>query len=213
MDKYKKFIIKYKVQIILLSLTFILIFYIYSYIDNLGKINVFIKVLPEDSVVYINNKKSNAGNNHLKPGKYTIKASKDGFKDDSVTVYVESSELNIGLTPDPNSEEANKWLRDNPQIQEEREAIGGQMASLRGEYVEKQTPLINSLPYDDISAPFSIDYGGSKNRSYGTFIVISNAVPQSRVEALNWIRQQGTSPTDIEIQYKDFKNPLVEGGE
>ena len=199
-----------QVLIIVSLLLFILvIFIVFTSIDRVGKEKVSIELIPNDSTVYINNKKINSGDNYIKKGTYKFSAKKEGFKDDIQTITVPSGGISIGLTPEPISNKAKKWLQDNPNIQAQRESMGGRMASLRGSYIEKNTPIISSLPYTDTSGPFSIDYSGSNNREYGTSIVISNSLPQGRLEALRYIRQNGGDPTNLDIRYEDFKNPLL----
>jgi hypothetical protein len=181
-------------------------------VGRIGKERVFIEVIPTDAVIYIDGKKISSGDNYIKKGTYGFSAKKEGFRDDIQIITIPKGGLDIGLIPEPKSTKAKKWLQDNPKIQDNREAIGGKMSELRGYFIENKTPIISVLPYYDSIAPFSIDYGGSRSGEYGTLIIISNSIPQSRVEALKYIKQNGSNPTDLEIMYKDFKNPLTNSG-
>lgn len=196
-------------QIITLLFFIILIYVIFNTISRFGKEKVSIDVIPSDANLYIDGKKINSGDNYIKKGKYKFSVKKEGFKSVNQTITIPKGGVDVGFVPDPISNEAKKWLQDNPRIQRNRESIGGEMASLTGSYIEENTPIISNLPYADAVAPFSINYGGSTSREYGVFIVIGNSVPQSRVEALQYIKQNGSNPTDLEIRYEDFKNPLL----
>jgi len=179
-------------------------------ISRIGKTRVSIKVIPSDAQVFIDGKQSVAGDVYLKPGTYTFSAKKKGFLEDKLVVIVDSTEESIGLIPEPNSDEARRWQKDNPALQLQREEIGGKRAALEGEYVAKNTPLIEYLPYTDVSGPFTIDFGSSKSRQYGTFLEINNSSAKGREKALQWIRSKGYDPTDFEIRYDNaFVNPIL----
>ena len=210
--QHQKMSSKQILQIAILVFFLIVIYILFTAVSRIGKEKVSIEVIPKDATVYVDGKKIGSSDNYIKKGTYRFSAKKEGFKDDTQTITVPKGGVYIGLTPDPKSNKAIKWLQDNPKIQSQRESIGGKMADLQGYYIEKNTPVISSLPYYDSIAPFSIDYSGSKNREYGIFLTISNSVPQSRVEALRYIKQNGGNPTDLEIIYKDFKNPLKNSG-
>lgn len=200
---------------IYIALFFILILLfisIFIAVSRSGKISVDISVIPSDANVYINNKKTNSGEHYLKPGTYTISAKKSGFKDDKQIISVDRESVDVGLIPEPNSKEAYKWLKDNPELQYKREEMAGKMAALRGEYTIKESPIIESIPYTSVEGPFSIDYGADKSKgAYSIYIKISDSTPEGRVAALKWIREQGEDPTNYNIEYVDFNNPLIEG--
>lgn len=204
---------RHKIYIALVLFIILVIFSVYTAVDRIGKEKVSIVVIPADSHIYLNDKKIDSGDIYLTEGTYTFTAKKDGFKSDSQVIKVVKGGVSVGLLPKPESEEAKQWVKNNPTIQMQREGIAGDMAVLRGRYIEDQTPLIKELPYTDINAPFSIDYGASPTRKYGVVIYISNSTPYGRQAALKWIRQQGVNPSDLEIYYNDFTNPITEEGE
>lgn len=79
--------------------------------------------------------------------------------------------------------------------------------------MNEQNPIIEYLPYADVSGPFSIDYGFTDpNDRFKFFILISNATPEGRQKALEWIRAQGVDPSTLDIRYKDYTRTL-EGDE
>lgn len=197
-----------KIAIILICLIFIGTAFIFLATRNNGKTRIKIEAIPSDSTIYINNNRITKSEVYLKPGKYTFKATKTGFVDDSVTLTITQQNETVSLLPSPNSEAAYNWIKDNPDIQIDREAIGGEMSQRKGEEVARQDPIIKALPYDDLVGPFSIDYGASKKRPNGIFLDISNSSPQGRENAMKWIKSQGYDVTDLEIVFRDYNQQL-----
>lgn len=193
------FISAYVVYFLILTLT------------RAGETSVLIRVVPDDAKVTINGKPVTPGAIYVTPGRYTLMGFKNGFKTDTEIVQVGKDEVVVGLTPIPESDEAKQWLADNPKVQLEREALGSANANRRGEEIAKSFPIVSILPYEDIYGPFQIDYGPSNTQPNGVLLVVSNSTPPGRAKALEWIRQQGQDPTDLEIRYTDFTNPLVTG--
>lgn len=177
---------------------------------------VEIDVIPDDATVKLDGAETKERSFALTPGSYRFEASKDGFEPSVQFVEVPEpdTEIEVGLTPNPISKEANEWLEKNPEIQMQREALGGLNAGRSGAERERQTPLLVDLPYDQFGryegriGPFSVDYGPTEDRQNGVFILISNSSPNGRKNALEWIQDQGTNPADIELVYDDFNNPL-----
>lgn len=205
----EKLSFRQKWVIVLVLFALLITFFLTIAISRIGKTKVNVELIPKDSSLFIDGKKSNPGDNYLKPGKHIFEAKKDGFTNDKVVLQVESESLEIGLIPDPKSEEAIDWLNKNPEIQLKREGIGAKMSSLLGEYIEDNTPIINELPYTDVEGPFTIDYGTTPDRLYGSFIEITDSTPLGREVAISWIKNQGYDPTNIDIRFDDFENPLL----
>lgn len=178
-----------------------------------GETKVEINVIPEDSLIYINGKQITETVTYLKPGEYEFSAKKDGFKEDKQKITIEDEDTVVELIPAPDSQEAFDFLENNPELQRQREVIGGKRANLAGSELEEETPLIALLPTDQldrINGLFSLDYGPSPVRENGVFIEVSSLSPKGRANAAKWIRERGTDPTDLEIRYVDFENPLAE---
>jgi hypothetical protein len=203
-----------RIAILGLLIAAVLLYQIFGLASRSGENRVTIEVIPGDAKVEINDTEASAGDNYLSPGKYVIKASSPGFKSDEQTIEVKKSDppVEVGLIPEPVSAEARKYIEENPDIQRNRERIGGTNARRQGEETENRNPIIAQLPRIDIIGPYTIDYGPSATREYGIFLEISNSSPDGRKNALKWIREQGQDPTDLEIIYSDFINPLAQGG-
>lgn len=193
--------------VLLVSLVIFISIILFS---RIGKVEVTVETVPFDTKLFVNNKPADKNSLFLKPGKYIFTAKRDGFSDDTFNAQIkEGGENWIGLTPNPTSLKAEEILNNEKDSQLQREYIGGRMASISGDYIEQETPILESLPYTDVSGPFTINYGGSKNREYGSFIEISTSTPVGRERAIHWIREQGYSPTDLEIRYLDFSTPIT----
>lgn len=203
--------IRQKMWLILGGFIFIVIIVSIIALQRIGKTEVNIEVIPGDAKVLINKKEAGSGTHYLKPGEYTFSATKPGFKEYSVKLTISNETENIGLVPEPNSQEAYDWLKENPDIQQDRESIGGEMSSRVGQEVEDTTPIIKDLPYIDEYAPFAIDYGSDKSNANSSFLIISDSTPVGRVAALSWMADNGYDPTDFNIRFDDFINP-IEGG-
>lgn len=206
---FEKLSFRQKWIIVLLVFALIITFFLTIAISRIGKTKVNIELIPKDSSLYIDGKKFGSGDNYLKTGKHTFEAKKSGFIDDKVVLQVDNESLEIGLIPEPKSKEAIDWLNKNPEIQLNREGIGAKMSSLIGGYIEENTPIINDLPYTDIKGPFTIDYGTEPSRLYGIFLEITDSTPLGREAAVSWIKNQGYDPTNIDIRFDDFENPLL----
>lgn len=181
--------------------------------QRLGKTAVDIQVLPKNSEVTVNGVEYENGKTYLKPGTYEFVAKYPDFSDAKKTVTITKESAEVILLPEPNTEAANELLKNNPDLQRQREALGGREANLKGLEQEKKTPIITLLPYSDLTAPFSIDYGPSEYRKDDVVIIISNSTPDGRDYALRWIRQQGYDPANLEIVFDDFVNPLTQNTE
>jgi len=180
-------------------------------ITRAGKTKVSIIVIPQDANVTLDNKPVSSGDLYLAPGDYTFSASKNGFKTDTHSVKVGKESLTVGLLPEPESTEAKKWLSDNSELQLQREELGGINANREGDELVEKNPILDALPYKDIYGPFNVDYGASDRQKGGILLDINGSTPPGRAKAIEWIRQQGQDPTDLEIRYSDFKNPLING--
>jgi hypothetical protein len=179
-----------------------------------GKTRVELIVIPSSVEVAVNNKRVSSRTLYLEPGDYVFKARGEGFKEYTEEVLVENNPLEVGLVPEPITAAARKQTTSNPDIQIQREAIGGENAARKGERLRRETPLLTQLPRMDVGAgdpsagAYEIHYGPAANRKDGVFIEIVNSSPNGRKSALKWIREQGQDPTDLEIRYTDFSNPL-----
>lgn len=179
---------------------------IWVYVSRQGKVPVTISAVPRDSSVTINGQPSGSGTTWLTPGKYIIKAQKDGFKSREKSITVtdgkEQNVVALGLTPV--SDEAQKWAEKNADAYKDNETYGAVEAQANGQYFQEKNPIVAHLPYDD--PYFQITYAANTNNE--AVLTITTPSPRYRYFAIQKIRELGYDPSDFEIQFSDFKNPL-----
>jgi hypothetical protein len=176
-----------------------------------GKVQVTINTLPGDASITVNGA-SSGHTAYLVPGKYSFKATKDGFSDGSVDLYISNDVDTVYIPLTPVTAAAKSWASAES-VRNQYEEYGGMARQYEGMAMNEQNPIIEYLPYADVSGPFSIDYGFTDpNDRFKFFILISNATPEGRQKALEWIRAQGVDPSTLDIRYKDYTRTL-EGDE
>lgn len=74
-----------------------------------------------------------------------------------------------------------------------------------------ESPLVMIMPHTDINGPFTIEYVTTKDDV--DYIKVTDSSPQGRVNALHWLRENGINPTNLNIEFDDFINPLEDGGD
>ena len=187
---------------------FLIFLFLFTRQSNTGGISVTIAVQPDDATVYIDGKRASVGVNYVKPGEHTFVAKKTGFGDAVEKTTISESRTYVGLLPSPQSTEAKAWANSD-EVSGQREEIGGLDAENRGDSYRAANPIIEVLPYIDISGPFSIDYGYVGAGSDKTYGIIDNSTPSGRKKALQWIRDKGYNPAELDIRFSDFINLLV----
>lgn len=182
----------------------------FSTASNAGKIATKIDVMPTDAAVKIDNIPSGGGTHYLAPGSHVFTASKVGFSTATITLTISKDVHYVGLLPTPVSDEAKKWAAEDD-VWPKRERIAGARSETTGTEAYTNNPLLNYLPYSDITGPFSIDYASDPFDSTKTRVIISNSTPQGRLKAIEWIRSKGVDPADLTIKFDDFFNPTTPG--
>ena len=202
---------KKRLVIGVVSLFFVTVVVVAIYIlanRHSGEIKVVVSVLPEDANILVDGEQVDINNIWVTPGEHEFIAEKDGFESDSVSRNVDEEDTVVTLLPGPVSDEAIEWAS-QPDIQTQIEGLSGQKADERGGYIVDKNPIINLLPYVDIAGPFKIDYGYHGADNTTTYLIIHKTTPNGRQAALEWIRKQGYDPTQLDIRFTDFENPLL----
>ncbi len=199
-------------KILLLVAAGVIAFSGVSYIKHFGKTRLSIHVIPTDSLISINGQVTDSRKIYVAPGSYSVSAKKSDFSEDKINLKVENKNLDIYLLPRPLSDDAVKWLKDNPKIQLEREAYGAKRDVAIQSTLQSKYPLLNDLP--QAFKYFSIDHGSSIRYPAdpeSIAIYIHGTLPPDRQAALKWISDQGFNPADYEIIFSDFTNPFLAG--
>lgn len=201
-NRYKKLILV-GVALIVIIVAGYLAYLNYS---RLGKIAVSVYAVPTDMRIEIaEGQVIEPGTTYLEPGAYRVKATREGFESYQGNLIVaEDNNPTLDLALLPESEEAKRFVQENQQLYLENEARGGELARQQGQVFEERNPITKLLPFHD--PYYSIGYLSSDNTTIK--ITISTPSPLYRYYATEKIRELGYDPTDFEIIYKDFKNPL-----
>lgn len=190
----------------------IIAYNLFTLIQNSGKTAVTIQVLPQDASITIDAQSSHAGKVFVAPGTHTFKATKNGYKEDVQTVTIGKDPATVILLPTGGATSA-----DTLNLQLQREAQGGSLADTRGKSLAERNPIISHLPYPFdqpyVLTPrdYEINYEVTNESKTGVRIKINGVDSIERQAALEQIRIWGYDPSDMDIQFIDFKNPLTGG--
>lgn len=200
----KTIIITFIITFALVIVTILAIF-----IPRAGKVAVEIQAVPKNTTITIDGAQVKAGIIYLAPGEYTIKGTAEGYAEDQEYVVVGDEEVLVGILPEPVSEEAQKYISENTDVQADREALAGINANRNGSQIRTANPIIEKLPYIDPKSLYAIDYGITNETPSHFFILIGNSSPEGRANALKWLQQQNVDISTTDIRYDDFVNPLL----
>lgn len=164
---------------------------------------VTIEVSPADSVVTINGKKRGQGTINVRPGTYSIVASRQDFATQSKSISVVKGETKyVGLLLVSNSPATTNWYIDHPADAKKLEGISSKNFDLVSAEQTNRYPLIKSLPL--IDQVYRIDYGRSLVHSddpIAIAIYIKYYSEGGKQQALEWLKFKGYSPENLEIIY------------
>jgi hypothetical protein len=215
MEEVRYFIYKYKKSFIILVTILILIIIALSIIrwitelnQRQGKLAVPINIVPSSAEIQIDSQPINThkGEIFVTPGDHKIKVSNPGFTtyENSFSAY----EWNIpgqyiGLSPE--SDDAKKWYSKNPRLYKELEQAAYQESVEYGKKFNERWPITKILPIKD--PYFTISYRPVKQTG-DIYLTIKGTSPRYRMFAIDHLRKQGFEPTDYNIEFIGFKNPL-----
>lgn len=194
----------------------LLLFMVDSFLhDNSGKnAKLEIEVVPASSTIMLDGKKIKAGVVEVKPGKYKVSASREGFETSSQDITVASGEQKyLGFALQPNSDETASWYEDRPDDRQFSEGLSSRTYDQASEDLLTRYPLFRELPSSEID--FTIDYGISVKNPDDTSryaLHIKASTPALRQSAIEWVRFMGYDPTDYEFYFRDLNN-IFEGVE
>jgi len=161
-----------------------------------AKLNI--QVTPKSALVTVNGKKSHDGIVAVKPGSYTVVASKTGFTNSGKTIPVAAGQTQyIGLALTSNSSDTANWYSDQQLL----EVITGKQFTENSQQSVQQVPLIQKLPYIGVAFEFRVDYGAPLPNTSVPGIYITAPTEQGHQDALTWIKNQGYDPSTLHIQY------------
>lgn len=179
-----------------------------TYFSHLGKVDVYISTVPSDASVTFNSDHRGNGSQWMPAGNYSVTVKKDGFETQKQTVIVDENKKQnvVAISLVPKSAEATKWADQHQDQYKRNETYGSIEATVNGEYFTEKNPITTKLPYVD--PYFTLGYVSKNNQSVA--LTVETPSPRYRHFAIEKLRQMGYDPTDFEIIFKDFHNPLGE---
>lgn len=171
------------------------------------KIPVTLAVVPSDATITLNGKSVSGGEISIKPGDYTLNASKPGFADYTLDIKIDQKNQFIPVLLTPVSPDAQVWARNNQDAYMKVEGKAGMAANQKGQTLRDSNPIIDKLPFSNLL--FTIGYRADTSDPSGKSIVIEiDAIDGYRQEALNQLYQWGYDPTTLKIEFKNYQNPF-----
>lgn len=181
-----------------------LLYYLFVLYPRQGKVAVDILSSPMSATISINDSPSSVGTTYLPTGTYTLKATEEGWESKEITITISEEVSEIALVLTPISTEAKEQAKKESLT---REGLSSIAANVRGFTIRNTYPILNSLPYSDISGPYKLDYGFNQDDKKTPYIIVSFSTPNGRHEAIQWLKENGTDLTRTEIIFEDFTNP------
>jgi len=206
---YYEWIQQHKRTIVTLTtiiFTGLILWSVVTLVSRQGKVPVTVSAVPRDATVHINDSKTGSGTHWLMPGKYTIRAEKEGFSTRTKTIEVtDKKEHNVAaLSLTAESDEAKQWAERHENEYLKNQEYGALEARANGRYFKERHPVTGVLPFQD--PYYTISYRAEDDQSLT--ITITTPSPRYRYLAVEKFRSLGYNPTDFRIEFADYTNPL-----
>lgn len=165
--------------------------------------NTLINVAPSTAEVTVNGKtRLKSGTTYLTPGKYTVKATLKDFTtvEKSFEVPSDGKAIKVSVLLNPANNTGVKYLADHPDLQHEREGLGGAQYGDNTSLQLETNPIISLLPWEGLG--YVINYGQSTTKPDDPThisLVITSDDDAAKTRALNWVRFNGYNPADYDI--------------
>lgn len=165
--------------------------------------NTTINAAPSDATVTIDGKVIKGTKLYLKPGTHQLVAHLNGFADGKESFNVAGNMTVVTVLLNPISAAGYTYLKNHPDQELKREAIGGQNFKIASQNASNSTTLIKLLPYLGAGLEFRIDYGvPSQGSNSKVGIYITGATPKAQQDAVSWIQARGYDITKLDIIYQ-----------
>lgn len=167
------------------------------------KPNLVIEIAPNGALITVDGKKISKTTLFIAPGKHSLVARLDGFAGNEQTFTTETGKTtNLIVLLDPNTPAGEKYLRENPREQFNREALGGKLSAQLSTATTAKNPILASLPF--IDRLFRVDYGASVKNPKDPLAValfVTFYSEQGKQEALEWLQFKGVDTTTAEVLF------------
>lgn len=182
-------------------------FTIYQKVDQTGKIQISINLVPKDSKITIGNNQYTNGLNYIVPGEYKITAQKDGFETKNIVKKLVNNNDKINISLLAQSDEAKKWALINKAQYSNFENMVAKDTQEKGITFQQINPITKNLPFKNYL--FSIGYKTDSSDKTGNSIIITiNTSPQYRQSAISQIERWGYNLADYNYEFNGFNNPF-----
>lgn len=201
------------VLVVVIAAALVPIYFVGITISRVGKHKITISVAPSSATIKVDGKETGS-EVYVSPGVHKITASLDGFEDFSTTTKADGSET-ISVLLVSNSKKGDTYLLKNKEAQYEVQLKGDEAATKVNNSTAKFSPLLSQLPADGIIYQINSGepFNSKSTSSNAVALYVTSDNPQARKMALDWIKDTGVDPTDIEIVFQSVINPFVGGGE
>ncbi len=181
-----------------------------NYYLSKDKVEITLKVSPTKSTILLDGHLIKDSTFRVSKGRHVFKTSFKDFESIVKTVDISTPQV-VLLAPAAKTGAAKQYFIDNPDEQLAREGIGGQEFGNASTRLRKYDDLLAELPHYDRT--FSVSYGNAINTRDKTpgniALYVRATTPNDRQLANDWITQQGTSLSEIEIVYENFNNLFI----
>jgi hypothetical protein len=175
-------------------------------IERQGKIAVPMQVVPSDAEVYLDNtERLSSDTVYITSGTHDITVKKAGFSTVTKSYRIKTyNEPAIYISLVGESEDAKKWQQAHNNEYKKLEVLAAEQAAKYSQSFSERNPIVKALPVKD--PYFTISYRNVDDESVR--LTIWGTSPRYREFAIDHLRKIGFEPTDYEIEFTGFKNPL-----
>ena len=182
-----------------------LLLIISTVIGRAGKTAVSFVVSPDETQIEFNNQKITGSRTvYLKPGEYSFKATRDGFRENTIQTTVKDKPVRVVFTliPTGNVSKSEKSTNASKIDKITTEALEKEQTKLA-----EANPIIKKLPIKNFI--YSIGYRADSSKENGIIVEI-DAPKGYKNAAINEIRKAGFDPSKLNINFRDYANPFTE---
>lgn len=174
-------------------------------IGRAGKTAVSFVVSPDETQIEFNNQKITGSRTvYLKPGEYSFKATRDGFRENTIHTTIKDKPIRIvfALAPTGKVSKSEKSTNASKIDKITTEALEKEQTKLA-----EANPVIKKLPIKNFI--YSIGYRADSSKENGIIVEI-DAPKGYKNAAINEIRKAGFDPSKLNINFRDYANPFTE---
>lgn len=182
-----------------------LCFIIAAVIERAGKTPVSFITSPDEVQVEFNDQKITGSKTvYLKPGEYSFKATRSGFRENIIQTTVKDKPVRVVFTliPIGNVSKSEKSTNVSKIDKITTEALEKEQTTLA-----EANPIIKKLPIKNFI--YSIGYRADPDKE-NSIIVEIDAPKGYKNAAVNEIKRAGFDPSKLNINFRDYANPFTE---